>query len=209
IAGARDRAALILCDHPPLITVGRQGSRAHILYEPEELQALRWQVRWVNRGGGCMLHLPGQLAVYPILALDHFGLGLQEYLERLQAVLVDVLADFQIGGATRTEQAGVWVGSRRIAAIGVAVRDWVTYYGAMLNVSPNLEPFRRIRCGPGEEEPMTSLERGRHGPGRSAVVREHLGEHFTARFCFAQPGVFFDHPLLGRKTASGAVTTNL
>src|SRR5262249_29179897 len=57
IAGARDRAALILCDHPPLITVGRQGSRAHILYEPEELQALRWQVRWVNRGGGCMLHL--------------------------------------------------------------------------------------------------------------------------------------------------------
>src|SRR5262245_30846503 len=56
VAGDRDVAALLLCEHPPLITVGRQGSWAHILCEPEELKARRWQVRWVNRGGGCLLH---------------------------------------------------------------------------------------------------------------------------------------------------------
>src|SRR5438876_6426547 len=74
IAGNRTAAALILCQHPPLITVGRQGSWAHILCDREELQARRWRMRWVNRGGGCLLHLPGQMAIYPILALDRLGL---------------------------------------------------------------------------------------------------------------------------------------
>ena len=73
ISGERSLAALILCEHPPLITVGRKGSRAHILCGPEELCARRWPIRWVNRGGGCLLHLPGQLAVYPILPLDRLG----------------------------------------------------------------------------------------------------------------------------------------
>ncbi|HJT79380.1 MAG TPA: hypothetical protein VJ739_19445, partial [Gemmataceae bacterium] len=86
VGGDRARAALLVCEHGPLLTVGRHGSRAHILYEPEELQALRWPVRWVNRGGGALLHLPGQLAVYPVLPLDRLGLGLQEYLDRLQGV---------------------------------------------------------------------------------------------------------------------------
>src|SRR5215831_13834678 len=58
IAGTRSAAALILCEHPPLITVGRQGSWAHILCGPEELRARRWGVRWVNRGGGTLLHQP-------------------------------------------------------------------------------------------------------------------------------------------------------
>ena len=60
VAGDRDRAALVVCEHPPLITVGRQGSRAHILCDPDELHARRWRVRWVNRGGGCGMLPPGQ-----------------------------------------------------------------------------------------------------------------------------------------------------
>ena len=69
VAGDRDSACLILCEHPPLITVGRQGSRGHIRFDTEELFVRGWPVRWVNRGGGCLLHLPGQLAIYPILPL--------------------------------------------------------------------------------------------------------------------------------------------
>src|SRR2546426_281708 len=61
ISGQRDQAILLLCEHPPVITVGRQGSRAHIFCGPEELRSRRWNVRWVNRGGGCLLHAPGQL----------------------------------------------------------------------------------------------------------------------------------------------------
>src|SRR2546425_3979032 len=58
VSGNRDSAALILCEHPPLITVGRQCSRAHILKEADDLTGRRWPVRWVNRGGGCLLHQP-------------------------------------------------------------------------------------------------------------------------------------------------------
>src|SRR5260370_38362874 len=69
VAGRRGAGALILCEHPPLVTVGRQGSWRQILCEPDLLKAHRWPVRWVNRGSGCVLHLPGRLAIYPILAL--------------------------------------------------------------------------------------------------------------------------------------------
>jgi lipoyl(octanoyl) transferase len=205
VAGDRASAALVLCEHPPLITVGRHGSRSHIHYEPEELHALRWPVRWVNRGGGCLLHLPGQLAVYPILPLDRLGLGLQAYLDALRDVLAALLADFGIEAAGRPDRPGVWAGPRPIAAVGVAVRQWVTYYGAALNVNPDLVPFRRVHCLGPAEEPMTSLERERRGPLRPSLVRERLLEHFTARFPFARTALFSDHPALQRRAPSDAV----
>src|SRR5579885_3172882 len=88
MAGERQSAALVLCEHPPLITVGREGSPAHIRYDLNDLRTRHWPVRWVNRGGGCILHLPGQLAVYPIVPLDGHGLGVAAYLERLQRILI-------------------------------------------------------------------------------------------------------------------------
>jgi lipoyl(octanoyl) transferase len=205
VAGDRAAAALLLCEHPPLITVGRQGSRAHILYESDELHALRWPVRWVNRGGGCLLHLPGQLAVYPVLPLDGLGLGVRAYLERLQDVLAAVLADFGLRAEPRPERPGVWVNGRPIAAVGVAVRHWVAYYGAAFNVNPDLVPFRRVRCLGPAEAPMTSLERERRGPLRPALVRERLLEHFAARFGFGRVSLFSDHPALHRRARSDAV----
>jgi lipoyl(octanoyl) transferase len=207
VSGDRRGGALVLCEHPPLITVGRHGSRAHILCEPDELRSRRWQVRWVNRGGGCLLHQPGQLAIYPILPLDRLGLGVQTYLDRLQEVLLAVLADFSVRGETRPGQAGVWVNSRLIADVGVAVRDWVSYYGAVLNVNPDLGLFRRVRCG-GSELPMTSLERERRGPPRPALVRERLLEHFAARFHVERTSLFFNHPTLPRRSPSGTVAAS-
>src|SRR5205814_1158141 len=84
------------------------------------------------------VYLPGQLAIYPILPLDRLGLSLSAYLERLQAALLALLDDFRIRGETRPDQAGIWAGPRPIATVGVAVRDWVSYYGAVLNVNPDL-----------------------------------------------------------------------
>jgi lipoyl(octanoyl) transferase len=206
VAGDRGRAALILCEHPPIITVGRQGSRAHILYEPEELRALRWRVRWVNRGGGCLLHLPGQMAVYPILPLDRLGLGLQDYLDRLRQVILDVLADFGVPAAPGEDGAGVLVSGRPVAQLGVAVRDWVTYYGAVFNIDPDLAQLRRVRSAPGAG-PMTSLARERRGPLRPALVRERFLEHFAARFTVGRHALFFHHPALAPRTGSGTVAS--
>jgi len=210
VSGDRSASALVLCEHPPLITVGRQGSWNNVLCEAEELVARHWKVRWVNRGGGCLLHQPGQLAIYPILALDRLGLGLQDYIERLQEVVVAVLDDFSIRAHTRPGQPAVWVGDRPVAGIGIAVRDWVTYYGAVLNINPNLEVFRRVlTCGSGRAEGaiMTSIERERRGPLRPALVRERLLEHFAQRFAFARTSLFFEHPLLRRKAPLDALAT--
>ena len=196
ISGNRGQSALILCEHPPLITVGRQGSRAHILCEAPELRARRWNLRWVNRGGGCLLHLPGQLAIYPIVPLERFGLGLDDYLKRLYAVGLSVLADFDIEGTIHPEVSGIRVGSRLIAAVGVAVRDWVATFGLHLNINPDLEPFHRVRWGSQDEPPMTSLERERRGRVRPALVRQRFVEHFTTQFAFDRQALFSDHPTL-------------
>lgn len=208
ITGDRSQAALILCEHPPLITVGRHGSSAHILCAPDELQARRWRVRWVNRGGGCLLHLPGQLAIYPIMPLDRFGFGVEAYLQRLHQVLLDVLRDFGVCGELLPGRSGVWVNGRLVAEVGVAVRDWVAYYGAALNVNPDLELFHMVRCGGPETLPMTSLERERKGPLRPSSVRERFLEHFAASFGFARLSLFSDHPSLSRKARADAVATS-
>ncbi|MCS6850365.1 MAG: lipoyl(octanoyl) transferase LipB [Gemmataceae bacterium] len=196
VAGNRDQAVLILCEHPPLITVGREGSRAHILYELDELRSRELTVRWVNRGGGCWLHAPGQLAIYAVLPLDRLGLGLQAYVRRLETVARAVLADFYVPSHLHASHAGVWVGNRPLAPIGVAVRHWVSYYGAIFNVHPDLRPFRWVRLGHADAGPMTSLERERRGPLRPALVRERFLEHFAAQFGFARTTLFFEHPQL-------------
>jgi lipoyl(octanoyl) transferase len=207
-AGDRTQAALIICEHPPIITVGRQGSRTDIHYEPEDLSSRQWQIRWVNRGGGSILHLPGQFAIYPILPLDPVPTSLPAYLDCFERVLVALLDDFGVRGRAVPAHAGIAVAGRPIALTGVAVRDWVTYYGAYLNVHANLEPFRRIHsegAGPG---PMTSLERERRGPLRASLVRERLVEHFAEQFHFPRIALFSDHPSLGRRAHVNALAAS-
>ncbi|TMQ32740.1 MAG: lipoyl(octanoyl) transferase LipB [Planctomycetota bacterium] len=205
VAGKRDSAALVLCEHPPLVTIGRHGSWRHVLWDAAELRARRWPVRWVNRGGGCVLHAPGQTAIYPILPLDRLQLGLEAYLHDLRHVLIAVLNDFSIEATTRAGQAEVWSGSRPIASVGVAVRDWVSYYGAALNINPDLSLYRAVRTGGDQGAIMTSVERERRGPLRPALVRERFIETFCECFGFAQPAIFFDHPSLRRKARSDAL----
>src|SRR4029078_2629362 len=84
-------ASLILCEHPPTISVGRSGSRAHIVPDDETLRGLDIRVHWVSRGGGCVLHLPGQLAAYLALPLDSDDLTLTRYLRRLHEAVIDML----------------------------------------------------------------------------------------------------------------------
>src|SRR5262245_45982519 len=87
IAGPPRPGALLICEHPPQVTIGRQGSVANLRCDLDELRAKRLPVRWVNRGGGCWLQAPGQLAVYPVVALDQQGLGLEAYCQQLQQLI--------------------------------------------------------------------------------------------------------------------------
>src|SRR5580765_8406119 len=97
IADCRNgQGALLICEHPPLVTVGRAGSRGHILCEASELQARQMEVRWVNRGGGCLVHAPGQLAVYPIIPLARRELGLTAYRRLLTDTILELCRELKI-----------------------------------------------------------------------------------------------------------------
>jgi lipoyl(octanoyl) transferase len=205
VSGNRANGFVILCEHPPAISVGREGSTSHVHFEPEELRALNWTVRWVNRGGGCLLHLPGQIACYPIIALDALNIQLQEYLNRLHGLTRDVVVACDVPGELQT-RPGIWVGDRQVAHIGVAVSDWVSYFGCAINVDPNLRPFRRVQCD-GIDKPMTSMERERRGRSRPSTVRQRLIELIAARFGFDRVSLFHHHPSVSRKARVHAVAT--
>ena len=195
VSGGNGDGVVIVCDHPAGITVGREGSRAHIRLAPEELTARHWPVRWVARGGGVMLHVPGQVAVYPILPLDPLGLTPAGYVRELCAAVAGALAAVGVTATADTEAPGVVVGRRRVAHIGTAVRNGVTAFGAVVNVSPDLELFRGIDCD-GRPRPMTSASREAPVPVRPAAVRQRLAEEVARRFGYDHVSVFHTHPPL-------------
>ncbi len=195
ISGQRSRGILILCELSHQFSVGRAGSSANILYEPSELLARGWPVRWVNRGGGCLLHGPGQLVVIPIIALDELGLDLPRYLESLHQVLLTTCQEADTPATLHSDHCGVWSSDRLLAHVGVAVHDWVTYFGAAINIDPDLELFRKVHCD-GHAEPMTSLARERRSPVRAAMIRQRLVEAFAEQFGFFRTSIFHNHPAL-------------
>src|SRR5579862_8202026 len=118
VSGDRGIAVVVICEHFHGISIGREGSAAHVLLDTHELRSLGWPVHWVNRGSGCLLHLPGQMAIYPILALDQLGVNLQEYLDLLHRTIQNFLLELEIVAEVRPVSHGVWVGDRRIAHVG-------------------------------------------------------------------------------------------
>ena len=206
VSGDPASGAVVVCEHPPGITVGREGSRAHIRPEPEELHSRGWPVRWVARGGGVLLHQPGQVACYPVLALERIGLTPAAYVAELEALVVELLAEFDVRGEADSEAPGVRVNGRRVAHVGAAVHAGVTAFGLVLNVDPDLEPFRAVHCD-GDPHPMTSVQRETPTRVRVPAVRQRLVEAVAARFGFARVSLFHTHPGLAPRPASHATAT--
>ncbi len=198
ISGRDDRfGGLLLCEHPPLITVGRAGSRGHILVEPKELTALRLDVRWLNRGGGCLVHAPGQLAVYPVVPLTRLGLGLRDYRGHLIGSVLDLCRELGIPAWPVEQTAGVAGRGGQFAYVGAATKRWVAYQGLFLNVHPLLRMQRLVTTGANGEKP-TSLEAVRGRLTSMATVRECLIRNLTRRLGYAEYQIFTGHPLLKR-----------
>ncbi|HVX09638.1 MAG TPA: hypothetical protein VHC22_00415 [Pirellulales bacterium] len=186
---------LLVCEHPLKITVGRQGSRAHIRMSHHELVSRQIDVRWVNRGGGCLVHAPAQLAIYPIVPLARWSFSVGDYLSRLQQGLAEALDEVACPVETRPGRFGLWAHSGQVAAIGVAVKNWTTYYGAYVNVAPALYPFRWVQTDPVDDTPMTSLAADRRRPVRMSGVREAVVRRLTAALGCERCHIYTGHPL--------------
>ena len=196
ISGREDRQGnLLLCEHPPMITVGREGSRAHFRVDPDELTARQMPVRWINRGGGAVVHAPGQLAVYPIVPLNRLGLGVADYRRLLESVALDVCRELAVAAWRRDDLPGVWSPLGQLVSIGVAVKSWVAYHGMFINVSPALEVLRMVDSGTGSS---TSLQAQRQRITPMHVVRESVIRNLTDRLGYERHHVYTGHPLLQR-----------
>ena len=148
IAGEIDEDILLLVEHDPVVTLGR-GTRAGSLPLPKlELERRGVEVFEVERGGDVTFHGPGQLVGYPVLDLRHHREDLHWYLRRLEAGLIGGLGRLGVTAGPNPGLTGVWTRGRKIASIGIHVKQWVTFHGFALNVSTDLSYFDLIvPCG--------------------------------------------------------------
>ncbi|HEV8663691.1 MAG TPA: lipoyl(octanoyl) transferase LipB [Candidatus Methylomirabilis sp.] len=139
---------LLTCEHEPVITLGRGARPEHLLLAQEGLAARGIGLYEVERGGDVTYHGPGQLMLYPILDLTRHGRDLHAFLRGLERVLIETVVAFGVLAAARPGLTGVWVGEAKLASIGIHVSRWVTWHGAALNVSTDLDAFSSIvPCG--------------------------------------------------------------
>ena len=148
---------LLILEHPHVITFGRRGNRSHLIASPEVLETMKIPVFHVERGGDVTYHGPGQMVVYPILDLKEYGYRLVRYIGQLEEVILRVLKDFGIEGRRDPLNRGVWVNGEKIASVGVAIKQWISFHGFSLNYETDLKYFELINpCGL-EGKKMTSM----------------------------------------------------
>jgi lipoyl(octanoyl) transferase len=174
---------LLLLEHEPVYTLGR-GADAQDLMGADQLLGL--PVFRVNRGGGATFHGPGQLVAYPILTLSRGGRDVHRYVRGLEAVLLNVCADWNIAAVRRSGLTGVWVGEKKIASIGIGVRRGMTFHGMALNVSTDLRFFTRIVPCRMPDVRMTSMAMELGCTPTMADVRGAFVRRFRNEFGYAE-----------------------
>lgn len=155
---------IVMCQHPPVYTLGRSGKEANMLMSEEQLERLGASLYHIDRGGDITFHGPGQLVCYPIVNLEDFGLGLKEYVHVLEEAVIAVCAHYGIEAGRVDKATGVWIDgdgprARKICAIGVRSSHYVTMHGLALNVNTDLRYFSYINpCG-FVDKGVTSLQK--------------------------------------------------
>ena len=152
--------ALALLEHPAVYTMGARGGQDHMLLSNDDLRGRGAELVMTDRGGDITFHGPGQLVLYAIINLRRRMLRPVDHVRRLERTIVETLAAFDVHGRTVKGRPGVWIGPRKIAALGVSVRGGVTMHGAALNVANDLAWFNAI------------VPCGLHGLGVTSMKRE-------------------------------------
>ncbi|MBA3885745.1 MAG: lipoyl(octanoyl) transferase LipB [Acidobacteria bacterium] len=175
---------LLLLEHPPVITLGvkTKSDRANVLATPEMLASLGVELFESGRGGDVTYHGPGQLVGYPIISLKPDRCDVHRYVRDLEEVLIRTAAAFGVVADRSPGLTGIWVGSEKLAAIGVRIARWVTSHGFAFNVATNLSHFGLIvPCGISDKG-VTSLERLLARPVPMAEVEAAVVTAFLATF---------------------------
>jgi len=142
---SRDRDTLDqlwLVQHPPVFTQGQAGKAEHVL-APGDIPVIQ-----VDRGGQVTYHGPGQIVAYPLIDIRRKGMGVREFVKRIEQSIIDVLAGYDVTGERVAGAPGIYVDGYKIASLGLRVRRGCTFHGLAFNIDMDLEPFQRINpCG--------------------------------------------------------------
>ena len=169
---------LLLVEHPPVFTLGKNASKQHIINNSEDVSIIQ-----TDRGGNITFHGPGQLVCYPILDLNHYKRSITWYMRELEQLIIDVLGDYDIKASRKKGLTGTWVKDKKIAALGVRISRWVTMHGFSLNINPDLNFYKHIiPCGI-KEYGVTSMAKimGNEVPSMDEV-KTKMTKHFTKNF---------------------------
>jgi lipoate-protein ligase B len=173
---------LLLLEHPPTITVGKSGRIENILVPREELRERGVSLFFIDRGGDVTYHGPGQIVGYPVMDLKARDKDIRKFVHDIEEVLIRTVRDFGIAGGRDETHPGVWVEGRELAAIGLAVRRWVSMHGFALNVQPDMEHFALINpCGFTDRKAVSMVELIGEAI-RMEDVKRCLMAHFEAVF---------------------------
>jgi lipoate-protein ligase B len=180
--GSAQPEILMLLEHEPVLTMGRRSDACEIRVSQKYLEDQGIGVHHIERGGLITYHGPGQLVAYVIFDLKRMRLGVSELVQALEAVILDTLSDFGIRANRIEGYRGVWVGTEKIASIGIAVRRSITFHGLALNYNPNLLHFEMIRpCGL-EGVKMTSMSKILQAQINPRQLRNAMARHFSVHF---------------------------
>jgi lipoate-protein ligase B len=140
--------SVILTEHFPVFTIGRTGSEENLLVKKEDLKSGGIKVLRVDRGGDITFHGPGQLVIYPIIDLKNRDKDLHSYMRDAEETVIRFLRRYSISSGRINGKTGVWVSAEKIASIGIAASDWITYHGISININADLNFFSMINpCG--------------------------------------------------------------
>lgn len=139
---------ILFLEHPPVFTLGRNGGRENLVVSEEFLQRQGINVVQIERGGDITYHGPGQLVAYPILDLTATRLGVRDFVDVLETVMVRTASHWGVPADGHPKNRGVWIGVQKLGSIGITLSKGISFHGLALNVNTDLEPFNWINpCG--------------------------------------------------------------
>ncbi len=166
---------IIALEHPPVITLGKHATTRHILAADSWFQAAGVDVVRTSRGGEVTVHMPGQLVLYPILHLTELELMPKQYVHLLEEATIRTLAEWGIAAHRDSAYPGVWVGEKKICAVGIRIKERVSLHGIALNVVNNLELFGMVvPCGIQQRSVTSMCEVAKVGNLTFEAVTERL-----------------------------------
>ena len=174
---------LLIVEHPHVITLGRNAKRENVLFSDDYLHEHGVAIMEIKRGGDVTYHGPGQIVGYPIVNIKEQNLGVKDFVDQVEQVIIDLLLDkYDIRAARDDINNGVWVDGEKITAVGFAVKKWVTMHGFALNVNTDLSKFNLIvPCGI-ESRTVTTMEKIKKEKMDIEKVKTDLIECFIRDF---------------------------